>query len=60
MHFNIHTDGRREEFGRGMKTFWRRIVYEPDAFRPEFRQLFLRSSLTALGEKCLPVCMGMA
>ena len=39
-----------EEFGRGMATFWRRIVDEPDAFPPEFWQLFLQLSLTILGE----------
>ena len=38
--------------GRGMPTFWRRMVDEPDAFPPEFWQIFLQSSLTALGEKC--------
>ena len=42
-----------------MTAFWRRIVDEPDAFPPEFWQLFLQSSLTALGEKCRPVCVGM-
>ena len=50
-----HTDIGREEFGRGMTAFRRRIVDEPDAFPPEFWQLFLPSSLTALGEKYLPV-----
>ena len=42
-----------------MTAFWRRIVDEPDAFPVEFWQLFLQSSLTALGEKCRPVCVGM-
>ena len=55
----IHTDIGREEFGRGMTTFWRRLVDEPDAFPPEFWQLFLQSSLTTLGEKCRLVCVGM-
>ena len=55
----IHTDMGREEFGRGIATFSRRIVDEPDAFPPEFWQLFLLSSLTRLGGKCRPVCVGM-
>ena len=46
----IHTNIGLEEFGRGMTPFWRRIVDKLDAFRPEFWQLFLPSSLTALGE----------
>ena len=56
---NIHTDIERKAFGRGMTAFWRKLVDEPDAFPPEFWQLFLQSSLTALGEKCRPVCVGM-
>ena len=32
---------------------------EPDAFRPEVWELFLPSSLTALGKKCRLVCLGM-
>ena len=55
----IHTDIRREEFGRGTTAFWRRPVDEPDAFPPEFWQLFLKSSLTALGGKCRLVGIGM-
>ena len=46
----IHTDIRREEFERGSTAFWWRIVDKPDAFPPEFWQLFLQSSLTALGK----------
>ena len=42
-----------------MTAFWRRLVDESDAFPPEVRQLFLRSSLTALGEKYRPVCVGI-
>ena len=42
-----------------MTAFWRRLVDEPDAFPPEFWQLFLQSSLTALGEKCRLVCVGI-
>ena len=42
-----------------MTAFWRRLVDEPDAFPPEFWQLFLQSSLTVLGEKCRPVRVGM-
>ena len=45
----IHTDIGREEFRKGMAAFWRKIVDEPDAFPPEFWQLFLQSSMTALG-----------
>ena len=37
----IRTDIGREEFGSGMTAFRRRIVDEPDAFPPEFWQLFL-------------------
>ena len=55
----IHTNIGREEFGKVMVAFWRRIVHEPDAFPVEFWQLFLQSSLTAVGEKCRPVCVGM-
>ena len=44
------------EFGHGMTVFWRRIVDEPDAFPPQFWQLFLQPSLTALGGNNLPVC----
>ena len=56
----IHTDIGMEEFGRGMTAFRRRIVDEPDAFPPEFWQLFMQSSLTTLEEKCRPVSVGMA
>ena len=55
----IQTDIGREEFGSGMTAFWRRIVDEPNAFPTEFWQLCLQLSLTALGEKCRPVCEGM-
>ena len=55
----IHTDIERKAFGRGMTAFWRKLVDEPDAFPPEFWQLFLQSSLTALGEKCRSVCVDM-
>ena len=43
-----------------MTPFWRRIFDEPDAFPSEFWQLFSQSSLTALGERRRPVCVGMA
>ena len=55
----IHTDIGREEFGKGMTAFWQKIVDEPDAFPPEFWQLFLQSSLTALEGGCRPVCVGI-
>ena len=45
----IHTDIiGREEFGRGMAAFWRRLVDKPDVFPPKFWQLLFQSSLTAL------------
>ena len=51
----IHTDIiGREEFGRGMAAFWRRLVDKLDA-----DAFFLQSSLTATGEKCRPVSVGM-
>ena len=55
----IHTDIGRENFGRGMTAFWRRTLDELDAFPPEFWQLFLQSTLTALREKCRLVCVSM-
>ena len=55
----IHTDIGREEFGKGMATFWRKIVDEPDALPSEFWQLFLQPSLTALGGRCRPICAGV-
>ena len=55
-----HTDIGREEFGKGMTAFWRKIVDEPDPFLPEFGQLFVQSSLTVLGGKCQPDWVGMA
>ena len=59
LQFTIDTDIGKEEFARGVTAFWRRIVAEPDDFPSEFWQLFLQSSLTALGEKCRPVCVGI-
>ena len=56
---NIHTEIGKKEFGRGMTGFWRRIVDEPDAFPPEFWQLFSQSSLIVVGGKSRPVCVGM-
>ena len=55
----IRTQFGQEHFGAGIEAFWRRIVDEPDAFPPEFRELFLQSNLTALGAKCRPFCVGM-
>ena len=57
----IWTGFEREKFGAGIEfeAFWRRIIDDPNAFPPEFWQLFLESNLTALGEKCRPVCVGM-
>lgn len=55
----ILTDIGRDESGRGMAAFSRRIVVEPDAFPPEFWPLFLQSGLTALGQKHRSVCVGM-
>ena len=56
---HIHVDIGREEFGRGMTTFWWRIVDERDALPPKFLQLCLQLSLNALGRKCWPVYVGM-
>ena len=55
----IRTQFGQDHFGAGIEAFWRRMVDEPDAFPPEFWELFLQSNLTALGEKCCPVCVGM-
>ena len=55
----IRTGFGREKIGAGIEAFWRRIIDYLNAFPPEFWQLFLQSNLTALGEKCRPVCMGM-
>ena len=60
LHSIIYTDIGRGEFGLRMTAFWRRLVDEPAAFPPEFWHLFLQSSLTALGEKSRPVCVGMS
>ena len=49
----------RKKFGAGIEAFWRRIFDDPGAFPPEFWRLFLQSNLTAFGEKCRPVCVGM-
>ena len=38
----------------------RRIIHDPGAFPPKFWPLVLQSHLTALGELCRPVCVGMA
>ena len=56
----IRTGFGRGKFGAGIEAFWRRIIDDPNAFPPEFWQLFLQYTLTALGEKCRPVCVGMA
>ena len=55
----IRTGFGRENCGTGIEAFWRRIINDPSAFPPEFWQLFLQSNLTALGEKCRPVYVGM-
>ena len=56
----IRTGFGRKEFGAGIEAFWRRIIDDPNAFPPEFWQLFLQANLTALGENCCLVCVGMA
>lgn len=53
------TQSGEEHFGADTEAFWRKIVDESDDFPSEFRQLFLKSNLMALGEKCRPVCVGM-
>ena len=55
----IRTGFGREKFGAGIQAFWRRIIDDSNASPPEFWQPFLQSNLTALGEKCRPVCVGM-
>ena len=55
----IRTRFGRKNFGAGIEAFWRRIFDDPGAFPPEFWRLFLQSNLTAFGEKCRPVCVGM-
>ena len=55
----IRTQFGQEHFGAGIKAFWRRMMDKPDAFPPEFWELFLKSNLTVLGGKCRPVCVGM-
>ena len=55
----IRTKFGQEYFGAGIEAFSRRMVNEPDAFPPEFWELFLQSNFTALGGKCRPVCVGM-
>ena len=59
LHSIIYTDIGRGEFGLRMTAFWRRLVDELDTFPSEFWQLFQQSRLTALGETCRPVCVGM-
>ena len=56
----IRTQFGQEHFGAGIEAFWRSMVDEPDTFPPEFWEFFLQSNLTALGEKCRPVCVRMA
>ena len=55
----IRTDFGREKFGAGIESLWRRIIDDPNAFPPEFWQLFLHPNLITLGEKCCPECVGM-
>lgn len=52
----LRAGGVRPEHDTG---FWRRIAKESDAFRLEFLQLLLHSSITALGGNCPPVCLSM-
>ena len=59
LHSIIRTVFGRENFGADIEAFGRRIIDDSNAFPPEFWQIFLQSNLTALGEKCCPVCMGM-
>lgn len=55
----IRTQFGLKHFGAGIGAFWGREVDEADAFMPEVRELFPLSNLTALAEKCRPVCVGM-
>ena len=49
-----------DKFGVDLEAFWRRIIDDPSTSPPEVWQFFLHSNLTALGETCRPVCVGMA
>lgn len=42
-----------------MSSLWRRLVNDPNLFPPEFWTVWKQPNLTALGEKCRPVCIGM-
>ena len=55
----VRTGFGRENSGAGIEAVWRRFIDGPNAFPPEFWQLFLQSNLTALGEKSLLVCLRM-
>ena len=46
----IRTQFGEEHFGAYIEAFWRRMVDEPDAFPPEFWELFLQSNLSPWGE----------
>ena len=45
-------------FSTALGTFWKRLFDDPEAYPLEFWELFLQSILTALGEKCRPICVG--
>ena len=49
----------QQHFDTGIEAFGRRIVGEPDAFPPNFLEIFLQSNLTAPGGGCRPVCVRM-
>ena len=38
----IRTQFGQEQFGASIEAFWRRVVDDPDAFPPEFWELFLQ------------------
>lgn len=42
-----HTGVGRGGFGRGMATFWRKLIDKPNTSPLNFWQIFLQSSLTS-------------
>lgn len=46
---NSRTQLGQVHCGAGIEAFLWRVVDEPDAFAPDFRELFLQSNVTALG-----------
>lgn len=55
----LSTTEGMEGFRPAIGAFWDRIMEHTDAFPSEFWELYLQSTLTALGEKCRLVCVGL-